>query len=192
MNEVAAPLSARPRSRTYHLATSGLVAALLCASAWIAIPVGAVPVTLQVFVVLLAALLLPPAWAGAALGAYLLLGAIGAPVFSAGQGGLGVLAGPTGGYLIGFLVAAVAGSLVRSVALRVLPSRAAPMADVSAAVVAILAIYVIGTWRLAAVTGMGPAAAATVGVLPFIGFDAIKAAAAIIAATAIRKARVAA
>ena len=52
-------------ARTRYLVLSALLAALLAASAWIAIPVGAVPVTLQVFIVLLAGLILPARWAAA-------------------------------------------------------------------------------------------------------------------------------
>ena len=99
--------------RTLDLATAALVTALIAASAWITLPLGAVPVTLQVFFVVLAALLLPPGWAAASMLAYVVLGAAGLPVFSGAQGGLGVLAGPTGGYLIGFVAGATLGSVLR-------------------------------------------------------------------------------
>lgn len=185
LNDLVISEDSTRRSRTYHLATAGLIAALLCASAWVAIPVGAVPVTLQVFVVLLAALLLPPLWAGGAVAAYLVLGAIGVPVFSAGQGGLGVIAGPTGGYLVGFAIGAVVGALVR----RLTQKAGDRMADVLAVISAIAVIHAIGTWRLAAVAHISAQAAIAAGVLPFIAIDLVKAAAAVIAATTIRRAR---
>ena len=100
-------------SRTRSMIVAALMAALLAASAWIVLPIGAVPVTLQVFIVLLVGLLLSPGWAAASVGVYVLMGAIGVPVFSGGMGGLGVLAGPTGGYIIGFLIAAPAVALTR-------------------------------------------------------------------------------
>ncbi len=77
--------------------------AFLCVSAWVAVPVGGVPVTLQILVLCLVAGLL--GWKRAVLTAlaYLLLGFIGAPVFAGFAGGVGVLLSPTGGYLIGFL-----------------------------------------------------------------------------------------
>jgi biotin transport system substrate-specific component len=162
------------------------VSALIAASAWIAIPVGAVPVTFQVFFVVLAALLLPPAWAAASMGAYLALGAIGLPVFSGGQGGLGVLAGPTGGYLFGFLAGAFLGSLVR----RPLAGRApAVAADAVAAVTVVAVVYVFGVAQLAVVANLSTLQAVAAGVVPFIGADALKAAAAVAAASAIRRAR---
>ncbi|MCL2503820.1 MAG: biotin transporter BioY [Coriobacteriia bacterium] len=97
------------------MAAAALIVALLAASAHITIPLGVVPVTLQVFVVVLATLLLVPEWAAAAVALYLAMGALGLPVFSAGQGGLGVIAGPTGGYLVGFLVGIPAGAYMRAV-----------------------------------------------------------------------------
>ena len=86
-------------------------AAFLCVSAWVAIPVGGVPVTLQILVLCLAAGLL--GWKRAVLTvlAYLLLGCIGAPVFAGFTGGVGVLLSPTGGYLIGFLPLALLAGL---------------------------------------------------------------------------------
>jgi biotin transport system substrate-specific component len=172
------------RSRSHHLATAGLLVALLCASAWIAIPAGAVPVTLQVFVVLLTALLLPPVWAGSAVAVYLVLGAIGVPVFSAGQGGMGVIAGPTGGYLLGFLIGAVAGAVVR----RSVRFAREGVADALAAAVALAVIYLVGTVRLAMVASLSLWGAVVVGVLPFIGIDVVKAIAAVAAAETIRRA----
>ena len=176
------------RSYTTNLATAALVAALLAASAWITIPVGAVPVTLQVFFVVLAALLLPPAWAGASIAGYIALGAVGLPIFSGAQGGLGVLAGPTGGYLAGFLVGAVVGAVVRQL---VAAHASAVVADAACAAVVIAATYAIGATQLGIVLGMSPAKAFAAGVVPFVGVDAIKAFVAIGAAAAIRKARIA-
>ncbi len=162
--------------RTRRAVTAALLAALLAASAWIAIPVGTVPVTLQVFIVLLAGLLLTPRAAFAAVGVYLLLGAAGLPVFSGGLSGPGVLAGPTGGYLLGFLLAAPAVSVLRRSRLFGV-SRTIAEAVALAAGVAV--IYLAGWAQLAVVTGMGPLAAFAVGVAPFIAIDAVKAVAAL-------------
>ena len=77
--------------------------ALLAVSAWVSIPVGPVPVTLQTMVLALICTALTAREAVASVACYLLLGAVGLPLFSGMQGGLGVIAGPTGGYLWGFL-----------------------------------------------------------------------------------------
>lgn len=175
------------RGETRELVTAALIAALLAASALVTIPIGAVPLTLQVFVVVLAALLLRPASAGAAVGVYLLLGGAGLPVFSGLQGGLGVVFGPTGGYLVGFLVGAILGSLVRLL----LAKRVRPLtADIVCAVVCIGVIYAFGWFQLHAVTGISWQAAFLAGVAPFVLIDAAKAAVAVGVAGALRRAGV--
>jgi len=184
---VASPSHTRPADRTRDLVTAALMVSLLTISAWISIPLGSVPVTLQVFVVVLTALLLSPGWAAATLGLYLVMGAAGLPVFSHGQGGLGVLVGPTGGYLIGFFLGALLGSALRYV----LSDRGASslVADVAATVVCVISIYLLGWMQLSVVTNMAPAAAFLVGVVPFIVPDVIKGTVAIGVADVIRRAR---
>lgn len=176
------------RTATSHLVTAALVTALLAASAWISIPLGAVPVTLQTFFVVLAALLLPARWVAASLGLYLLLGAAGLPIFSAGNGGLGVLFGPTGGYLVGFFVGGTAGAVARATAVKRLPDLAA---DAIAAVVVVVVTYACGVLQLALVANLTMMQAVTAGAVPFIVPDAIKAAVAVAAAQVIRRSRAA-
>ena len=86
------------------IAQCGLCCALLACSAWVTIPFGPVPFTLQTLAVALVPQVLARREAVFTVAAYLVLGAIGLPVFSGFQGGIGVLAGPTGGFLWGFLV----------------------------------------------------------------------------------------
>lgn len=88
--------------------------ALLIISAQIAIPLpfSPVPITGQTFGVLLTAMALGRVRGAAVVGLYLVEGAAGLPVFATGLGGVAILTGPTGGYLLGFLLAAfVVGSL---------------------------------------------------------------------------------
>jgi biotin transport system substrate-specific component len=184
------PIPAQRRSRrdqTRDLVVAALLCALLAALAWVKIPLPftPVPVTLQVFVVCLAALLLPPAEVTMAIGVYLLLGIAGVPVFSGGTGGVGVLLGPTGGYLIGFLVGAFLGSAARVAMSGADGPRLAP--DVVAVTLTILGIYGIGWIQLMLVTGMSPAAALVAGVVPFVITDVAKAVAAIVVARLLRR-----
>lgn len=81
-----------------------LSVALLTLCGWISIPMGDVAVTLQTFGIFLMLGLLGGKWGSAAIGVYLVMGAVGLPVFSGFRGGLGVLLGPTGGYIGGFLL----------------------------------------------------------------------------------------
>ena len=98
---------ARKRVSVYDLVMVALFAALIAVCAWITIP-GAVPFTLQTMGVFLAVGLLGGKRGTAAVLVYILLGAVGMPVFSGFSGGVGRLLGTTGGYIIGFLVAALA------------------------------------------------------------------------------------
>ena len=173
-------------SSARRVTTTALLAALLAASAAISIPFGTVPVTLQILALVLIALTVPRSWAAFAVGVYLLVGAVGLPVFSGMRGGLGVLTGPTGGYLLGFLVAAPVGAWVRGA----LAGRSAStgVADSVAAAAVIAIVYVIGWAQLALVTGMTPIAALLAGVMPFVVPDALKAIAAVLLAPMVRRA----
>jgi biotin transport system substrate-specific component len=94
----------RARLRFAGLALLG--SALLAASAQVAVPMWPVPATLQSLVVLLLGALGGGRLGVAAVALYLAEGALGLPVFAAGTGGPSALAGPTAGYLLGFLPAA--------------------------------------------------------------------------------------
>ncbi|MBR5155960.1 MAG: biotin transporter BioY [Clostridia bacterium] len=90
---------------------TAMFSALIAICAWIAVP-GAVPFTMQTFAVFLAAALLGGKRAAVSVAVYMLVGILGLPVFSGGQGGVGTLFGTTGGYIIGFLPCAyIAGKL---------------------------------------------------------------------------------
>lgn len=89
------------------MARCGICAAAMAVCAWLAVPLGDLAVTMQTFGVFLALGLLGGKLGTAACGVYLLLGAVGLPVFSGFQGGFGVLLGPTGGFLWGFFAAAI-------------------------------------------------------------------------------------
>lgn len=175
-------------TRTQSLVSAALIAALMAATGWLAaqLPATAVPLTLQMFFVVLAALLLSPRWAGASMATYVVLGAIGLPVFAGGKAGLGVLTGPTGGYLLGFIAAAAIGSLVR-VALEKYTTQVG--ADAVAALAAVAVTYTVGTVQLAQIAHLSAAQAFLAGVAPYVLFDALKAAAAVGVAAAIRRAR---
>ena len=81
-----------------------LFAAMIALCAWISVPVADISFTLQTFAIFLTLGLLGGKWGCAAILIYLLLGAAGMPVFNGFRGGIGALAGVTGGYLWGFLI----------------------------------------------------------------------------------------
>ncbi|MHB1017313.1 MAG: biotin transporter BioY [Coriobacteriia bacterium] len=171
-------------SRTAGLVRAALAAALISASALVTVPIGPVPVTLQILAVAVTVLLLSPGESLGALVTYVGLGAIGLPVFSGGTGGFGVLLGPTGGFLLGFLLGAPLGSLARTS----LADRRPLAADLAGLIVLIAVSYAAGLAQFVAVTGMTVAGAVTVAVAPFLVPDAIKAAIAVGIARAVRRA----
>ena len=162
--------------RSKGLVLTGLFAALIAVCAWIQLPL-TVPVTLQTFAVLTAAGLLGMKRGTAAVLVYMLLGAVGLPVFSGFKGGGGVLLGATGGYIFGFVLTALITGLCTDrfgTRLRVLiPAMALGVAACYAAGTAwFMAVYArtSGTIGLGAVLGMC--------VFPFLIPDALKIAAA--------------
>ena len=88
--------------RTLDITYIGAAVALITICSWISIPT-TIPFTLQTFAVMLTVLLLGGMRGTIAIIVYILLGAVGVPVFSGFSGGIGKLMGPTGGYIIGFL-----------------------------------------------------------------------------------------
>ncbi len=100
--------------KAFRLVLVSLLAALIAAGAVFSLPLPPPlpPVTLAVFFSLLAGCLLGPLWGTAAVGLYLLLGSAGLPVFANGSGGLAHFATPTGGFLLGYALAACCAGLV--------------------------------------------------------------------------------
>ncbi len=165
------------------IATAVLFAALTGLGAMIRIPLSPVPVTMQLFFVILSGLVLGPFWGMVSQAVYLLMGFCGAPFFAAPpHAGPLVLFGPTGGYLWGFILAAgCTGWISRNLSgrgWRRLPGKlSVPLACLAglAAVYACGATW-LGTWL--SMQGKNAALAWRLGVKPFILVDLAKAAAA--------------
>lgn len=159
-----------PKVSVRNMVLVALFAALTAIGAWIEIPIKPVPVTFQVFFVLLAGAVL-----GGTLGAlsqiiYVLLGAFGLPVFAGGASGFGWLIGPTGGYLFGFILAAyLIGKLVENW------KESSYFVLLVIMLFGVGIIYLLGFIQLAIVAKMTLSKAFLFGVLPFIGIDLIKA-----------------
>jgi biotin transport system substrate-specific component len=159
---------------------ASLLAALIAAGAYLSIPVGPVPIVLQNLFVFLAGLLLGARWGMASVGVYLLAGALGLPVFAGGIGGIGRFAGPTGGYLVGFIPAVyVIGRITEKWQARV-------VVDVAAMVLGSVAIYCCGVAWLKILSNMTLSKTLMVGMVPFIPGDILKIAAAVPIARALR------
>ncbi|MCC7555333.1 MAG: biotin transporter BioY [Methanoculleus marisnigri] len=155
--------------RARILAYSGTFIALIAAGSWISIPLPPVPLTLQTLFVLLSGIVMKR-YGAIPVALYVLLGAAGLPVYHNGTAGLGVLLGPTGGFLIGFIPAA----LVAGIAYE----HESPASRITG-LIAACAIYLLaGAVWLSYSASIPLLQAVLLGVAPFIIGDAVKAAAA--------------
>ncbi len=165
--------ASRVRFSAGEMALVSIFAALTAVLTQIIVPLPAVPISLGNFAVMLCAAVLPLKLAFAAQTVYLLLGAFGAPVFTYFSGGFHKLAGPTGGYLVGYLALVLVVGLLR----RRYPD--AGFLGLCLMMVAGMALCLtLGTLWLAVGLGYTARQAFLVGVAPFLIFDLIKAVAA--------------
>ena len=160
---------------TQELTIMALLAAILCVSSYINIPlpISPVPITAQLLMVNLIALLLKPRKAALTIGIWLLLGLVGLPVFSGGRGGFGVLAGPTGGFVISFLLMVIVVSFLCG------KCKKEYQKLLILIVVGIPLMYVIGVSWMKVVTHVTWPVAWLTGALPYLPGDILKAVAAV-------------
>lgn len=160
------------------MALIAMMAALIAVCSWISIPVGEIPITLQTFAVFAAVGLLGMKRGLLSVVVYILLGAVGVPVFAGFKGGIGVLFGTTGGYIVGFLfLALIAGFILDKFGKKV-------YVMIIALVLGLLVCYAFGTaWFMVIyMKNTGPVGLMTVlgwCVFPFIIPDLVKMALAI-------------
>lgn len=155
---------------TQRLVLIALFTAITCilAPMSLPIPVSPVPISLTNLVLLISIYIL--GWKDAAISylIYLLLGAVGLPVFSGFSGGLGKLAGPTGGYLIGFIFM----TMIAGIAIQHFPDKRLPA--IIGMVLATAVAYLFGTLWLAYQMELSFPAALSAGVIPYLPGDTAK------------------
>lgn len=157
----------RPTTKkTAMLTRSALFIALTAICSWISIPIPgtSVPINLATFAVLLAGVTLGKSYGALSMTTFLLLGAIGLPVFHSFTGGLGIIAGPTGGFLFGYIALAFIAGFTKD--------KHFPF--VLTAVIGEIVMYAIGVLWFVHISGSTMAAALTACVLPFIPGDIVK------------------
>ena len=159
---------------------ASLMAALTAVGAYIHIPIGPVPIVLSTLFVLLSGLLLGSRWGLISMALYLLIGAIGIPVFAGGKGGFAHFFGPTGGYLFGYTLSAWVTGMISE------HSHESPILQIIAILFGSLSIYMIGVPWLKMITNMSWSKTFLVGMAPFLIGDAVKGAAAFILARSAR------
>lgn len=162
-------------SKIRSMAACALMAALTAVLSQIVVPIGPVPINLATVAVFLAGALLGPWLGGLSLLVWAVMGALGIPVFAMFNGGLGALFGATGGYIIGYIPAAVLVGLI----LRAFESRRRRLWIYPVSmVVSALVYFVIGTAWYMMLSGASFAVAMSACVLPFLPGEAVKIAAA--------------
>ncbi|WP_373760130.1 biotin transporter BioY [Streptococcus ferus] len=155
------------RKNLYPIILPAIGAAILAVLSQISLPIGPVPVTLQTFAVALIATLLKPREAVLSTLLYLLLGALGLPVFAGGSGGFQALFGPTAGYLWGYIPFSIITSLLTD-------KESTYLKTFLANLLGDCCPFLLGVVSLHLVAGMTWSQALAVGVLPFIIPDLIK------------------
>ena len=150
--------------KTRRMILCALFAALTAVSAQVVIPMGPVPVNLALLPLLICGALLPLRFALASVLVYIGMGGAGLPVFAGMAGGPGVLLGPTGGYIIGYVLCVAVTSLLMGKGVK------RPVAMV----VGVAACYALGTPWLMVSAGMSLPQALLSGVIPFILGDILK------------------
>ena len=122
-----------------NMALCGLFTAVLTVCAWLFVPLGDMVITLQTFGLFLTLGLLGGKRGCVCVLVYLLLGAVGAPVFSGFRGGLGALLGTTGGYIFGFMLTSLVYWLITS-------RKDSPAVRLIAMIIGLLLCYGCGSW----------------------------------------------
>jgi biotin transport system substrate-specific component len=155
----------KARGRALLLTETAAFTGLIALGSWISIPFVPVPFTLQTLFVLLSGAVMKR-YAVFPASLYLLMGILGIPVFHSGTAGIGILLGPTGGYLIGF----VPGAFVTGI----LSERPERTARVLGIILGDGIIFLCGLLWLTISTGLSISTAFLIGVLPFIPGDVVK------------------
>lgn len=150
--------------KTNKMIKAAFMTALTAVSAYLIIPIGPVPISLQTFFVLLSGRLLGKKYAALSQLTYLLLGAFGLPIFSGGRGGLGTLLSPTGGFIFSFIIAAwIAGHYTKD-----------KRKNFFIYLLAVLCTYLIGGIHFALITGTKLIPTLNMAVIPFLPGDLLK------------------
>ena len=158
-----------PRTKTYEITMTALMAAVTCILAPLSIPIGPVPISFTNLAIYLSLYLL--GWKKGTISylIYLLLGLVGLPVFSGFNGGLTRLAGPTGGYIIGYVVSAyVTGWVLERFGKRTVKTLALSI------LAGWLVTYSFGTLWFSYITHTSFTAALSLCVIPFLPGDLLK------------------
>lgn len=186
-------MSVKTAIDTRRLTLCAVMAAVMCVLAPISIPIGPVSITGGTLAIYLTVYLLGGVWGAASTLVYLLVGMVGLPVFSNYMGGINRLAGPTGGYLIGYLPMALLAGAVVEFSLRKFKDQGSTGTAIALVlqflgmVAATATLYAFGTAWYCLQAGVELQAALAACVIPFIPCDLIKMAVALVVGVPVRR-----
>ena len=168
------------KSKAYPIVLVGVFVAIISICAWISIPMVPIPITLQILGVFITASILGAKLGTVSIIIYILLGAVGLPVFSNFTGGFGILLSPTGGFIIGFIFTALTIGIITSLKNSILTNTLAML-------LGLLLCYTFGTVWYCIYANVDFITAVLICVVPFLIGDAVKIATASILVTKLKK-----
>ena len=155
------------KSKAYPIVLVGVFVAIISICAWISIPMVPIPITLQILGIFITASILGAKLGTVSIIIYILLGAVGLPVFSNFTGGFGILLSPTGGFIIGFIFTALTIGVITSLKNSILTNTLAML-------LGLLLCYTFGTVWYCIYANVDFITAVLVCVVPFLIGDSVK------------------
>ena len=151
-----------------NIIISTIFASILCVLSPISIPVGIVPITFASFVIYIIGALFKPIYAFLTVFIYIFIGVLGLPVFSYFQGGFHVLVGPTGGFIIGYLIAVLIISFIINI------NKESKILYPISMLIGTLVVYIIGSIYYMLIMDVSLVASIIICIVPFIIGDIVK------------------
>ena len=167
------------RKRTFKITVSALFTAVIALLAQISIMTPSVPITLQILGIALCGYTLSLKWALSCVVTYIALGCLGLPVFSSFQGGIHIVLGPTGGFIIGFIFLTIGCSLSQNLKHGIL--------KITLGIAGVLLCHLAGVIQYGAVSGNSISASFVTTSLPFVLKDILLLVAAFYMSNLVRK-----
>lgn len=154
--------------KTHELTITAIFSAIICILSVITIPIGTIPISLSLFAIMLSAISLGAKKGIISVIVYILIGALGLPVFSGFKGGFHILFGPTGGFIISYIFVA----LIMSFASQKTNKK---LTLFIFGLLSLAVCYILGSFQYALISKVSFYNSLSVCVYPFVAFDVLKA-----------------
>lgn len=162
------------KSQLYTTIAPAIYLVLLSVCSLVSVPLGPIPFTLQTLAITFIAYSATPKEASLAIWTYMILGAIGVPIFASMRGGIGVLIGPSGGFLWGYALSLPFITIAINKAKDTLPTKMRIPVLLLLGILMSFIAYSFGTLQYMVVGGVSLSVAISVSVAPFVLIDLVK------------------